>query len=241
LKIWSQDQKTLFKAAADLRYLLAQGYPRRGALLFVGNHYQLTRREREMLNRGVYPEPEAQTRRQRLLPAEKIQGRALGVDGHNVLITLECALLKQVLIDCDDGLIRDVAGASSSYRPGEITDRALELALNFLQAHGAKSVLFLLDAPMSQSGELAAHVSAVLAGRGLMGRARAVPVPEAELYAFTGLVATSDSVLIDRVDEPVDLAGQIIRRWLPEVEIMELKEPALSARTRTQADSARRT
>jgi len=240
LKIRLQEEEILFKAAADLRYLLAQGYPRRGALLFVGNHYQLSRPEREMLNRGVYPEPEAQIRRQHLLPAEKLRGRALGVDGHNVLITLECALLKQVLIDCDDGLIRDAAGASSSYRPGEITERALDLALDFLQAHDVKSVMFLLDAPMSQSGDLAAQVTAVMAGRGLMGRARAVPVPEAELYAFPGLVATSDSVLIDRVNEPVDLAGQIIRKWLPEVKIMGLKEPILPGRTRTGADSSRR-
>ena len=204
-------------AAEDLRYLLSRGYPRLGALTFVGNHYQLPRQERDILVRGVYPEAVARERRSKLSGPDDLRGRALGVDGHNVLITLENALQGRVLVDCDDGLVRDIAGVAASYRPSEITEQAVRLFMDYVIGRRVGSVLFLLDAPLSMSGELAAEVNAVMSGRGLMGRARAVPVPETELYVFSGLVATSDSVLIDRVAEPLDLAGHIIREKLPEV------------------------
>ena len=202
-------------AADDFRYLLSRGYPRLGALTFVGNHYQLPKEERNILVRGVYPEKDASRRRSKMLSPDELRDRALAVDGHNVLITLENALQGRVLVDCDDGLVRDIAGAAASYRPSEITEQALNLLMDFVTGRQVRSVLFLLDAPLSLSGELAADVNAVMSGRGLMGRARAVPVPEVELFDFSGLVATSDSVLIDRVAEPLDLAGHIIRERLP--------------------------
>ncbi len=213
----------LIQAAEDLRYLLGRGYPRTGALTFAGNHYQLPREQREILNRGVYPDAEASARRCKLLPPDSIAGRSVGVDGHNVLITLESALRDRTIVECDDGLIRDVAGVYASYQPDEWTDKALRLVLDYLVEHRVHSIVFLLDAPLSFSGELAAEIGAVMSGKQIMGRARAVPVPDAELYAFSGLVATSDSVLIDRVDEPLDLAGCIIRERFPGLERRSLR------------------
>ncbi|MFH1092385.1 MAG: DUF434 domain-containing protein, partial [Pseudomonadota bacterium] len=132
------------EAAQDFRYLLGKGYARPGALMFVGNRYQLPKSEREILNRGVYPEAEARTRRERLVTSDRLKGRTVGLDGHNVLITVESALLGRELVACDDGLIRDTAGLSSSYRPSETTDRALDLILNYLERQKATSVLFFL-------------------------------------------------------------------------------------------------
>jgi hypothetical protein len=145
------------------------------------------------------------------------------VDGHNVVITVESALLGRTLIASDDGLIRDTAGIHGSYRQQKITRKALELILNFLKAITPEFVLFLFDAPLSQSGELALTVTKNLSLYGLQGMARAVPVPEKELYDFQGPVASSDSVIIDRVKEPFDLAGQIIRKTISEAKVVSLR------------------
>jgi hypothetical protein len=204
------------EAAEDLRYLLGKGYPRPGALTFVGNRYQLPKPDREILGRGVYPGAEALARRNKLIGPEGVKGRAVGVDGHNVLITMESAILGRDLILCDDGLIRDAAWVSNSYRPSDATDEALDLILDYLDEKGALSIVFFLYGPLRLSGELAAQIRAVLSGKGLMGRAEAVPAPTAELKDFPGLTATSNSVLIDRAAEPIDLAGQIIRRRMPD-------------------------
>ena len=210
-------------AAQDLRYLLGRGYPRPGAVTFVGNHYQLPRSDRDILSRGVYPDPEATERRARLLGPESIKGRSVGVDGHNVLITLESALTGRTLVDCDDGPVRDIAAAAGSYQPSSVTIEAIDMTLDFLTRQGAASIMFLLDAPISRSGDLAAQIGSMMAGRGLIGRARAVPVPDAELAEFGGLTATSDSVLIDRASHPIDLAGLMIRELKPKVSLTRLK------------------
>ncbi len=215
----------LIKSAADLRYLLAKGYPRSAALTFVGNHYQLTRTERDFLNRGVYPDSVARARREKMVRPEQTAGRSLGVDGYNVLITMESALLGRDLIEADDGLIRDIAGLYASYRPSEVTTQALNFILDFLKHIKPDTVLFLLDAPMSHSGEFARRITSVLADLGLSGQAKAVSAPEKELSRFPGLVATSDSVLIDRTPEPFDLAGHLIKKYLPGAKIITLTQP----------------
>ena len=68
------------------------------------------------------------------------------------------------------------------------------------------------DAPLSRSGELARRSREIFASRGLTVQAAAVPVPERELAAFPGAIATSDTALIDAHQILVDLAGEIIRR-----------------------------
>ena len=214
---------SLLKAASDLRYLLDKNYDRKGTVTFVGNHYQLTKADREILKRGVYPDSVAKARWNKLLKPELLNNRPLAVDGHNVVITVESALLGRTLIASDDGLIRDTAGIHGSYRQQKITRKALELILNFLKAITPEFVLFLFDAPLSQSGELALTVTKNLSLYGLQGMARAVPVPEKELYDFQGPVASSDSVIIDRVKEPFDLAGQIIRKTLSEAKVVSLR------------------
>ena len=204
-------------AAHDLRFLLARGYPRPGSLTFVGNHYQLPKEERQILQRGVFPGPEAEKRRAKLIDPEMLAGRPLNVDGHNVLITLESALLGRCLIKADDGVIRDIAGLHRSYRPSDTTEQALDLILNYLDRKKTRSVVFILTAQLSLSGELAAQVNAVLGARGIMGRAVAHEAADARLRSSPGIIATSDSAILDRAAEPFDLAGNIIREWMPEI------------------------
>ncbi len=57
---------------------------------------------------------------------------------------------------------------------------------------------------------------------GLRGDARAVRVPETILLGYQGVVATSDSVIIDGVERVVDLAGHVIRNRVPDPWFIEL-------------------
>lgn len=216
-------KSTFLEAAEDLRYLLGKDYPRLGALTFVGNRYQLPKEEREILGRGVYPGQEGLARKNRLKGPGEIKGRAVAVDGYNVIITIESALVGRDLIECDDGLIRDAAWVSNSFRPSDVTEEALDLILDYLFERGALSILFYLYSPMGMSGELAAHIRALITGRGMMGRAEAVPMPAAELKRIPGIIASSNSVIIDRVSEPLDLAGRIIREKMPDLPLITLK------------------
>jgi hypothetical protein len=199
-------------AAVDFRYLLGRGYPRLEALRLVGNRYGLDRRARQLLHRGVFAPAAAAARRGKLHLLREFAGQALGLDGHNVLITLECALRGLPLVAADDGFIRDVGQVSGAFKPSDHTDRVLELVAAYLVSQAAGLVRVFYDAPMSRSGELARRTAALWADRGLQVEALAVPVPERALAAFPGPIATSDTALIDSHAAVVDLAGEIIRR-----------------------------
>jgi hypothetical protein len=223
------DLAALRQAAADFRYLLNRGYSRRASLALVGNRYDLDRRARQILHRGVFAEAAARARRSKLRRLADLAGNPLALDGHNVLITLESALQGLHLVAADDGFIRDVAEVSRAYRASAATDAALDLIARYLGEISCRPLTVLYDAPMRKSGELARRTREIFAAHGLSAEVAAVPVPEKEFLAFPGSIATSDTHLIDARESIVDLAGEIIRREAGQegdFQIIVLQEPA---------------
>ncbi len=197
------------KAVADMRYLLSQGYEKNQVLTWVGNKYQLSKDQRQLLNRSICAPETAKKRQKKKQGLWRLRGSILGIDGHNVLITVESALKNRILLLADDGFIRDIAGVSASYRPSKTTYKALKVILTLLSLYKPTQIDWYYDAPLSRSGELAATTRKFLKACGLKGKAEAVPVPERFLSAYP-LVATSDGALIDICSEVIDLAGEVI-------------------------------
>ncbi len=214
-------------ASLDFRFLLNRGYPRKPSLELVGNRYQLTFDERHLLHRGVFSDEDSRMRRTRKIPFPQIRGKDLAIDGYNVLITLEAGLSGRPLILGDDGFIRDISGLSGKYRTSEKTKEALSLIINALKKIRPKHTLFLFDAPISRSGELAKEIRDRLKQEGIPGNARTLKVPEKILNKFSGVVATTDTAIIDQSTMAADLAGHIlIRHVKPEFIITWRNSPA---------------
>lgn len=203
--------KYLQEAAEDFRYLLNRGYPRKPSLELVGNRYQLTFDERHLLHRGVFSDEDSIWRKGRKIPFYQIRDRDLAIDGYNLVITLEAGLSGLPLILGDDGFIRDISGLSGNYRRSEKTEEALLLIFNALKRVKPRHALFLFDAPISKSGELARKIRRRLKKEGIPGNAQAMKVPEKILIGFSGVVATTDTAIIDQSKKAVDLAGHILR------------------------------
>lgn len=208
----------LHKAASDLRYLLnylhSKGYEKRSVVRLVGDRYLLDKSQRHLLYRSICSEEEARARRAKLVSLPQIQGRILAIDGYNVLITIESALAGKTIVLSDDGLVRDIAGVFGRYKPTEKTHQALELVFKVLKEGQPEKALFFLDSPISKSGELAAKIRNMLAEWGLAGDARAVGAPGRELLSLGRIIASSDSILIDKAEAVFDLAGYVIREKL---------------------------
>jgi hypothetical protein len=208
-------------AVHDLVYLLERGYPKRSAITLVGNRYRLDSAERMILYRGVFRRDEAETRKNKLRDCSEEVVQKLAVDGYNVLITLESYLLGRTIFRSLDGFVRDIAGVYGNFTFSEMTRRSAALLAGFVdivrKASGIEIELIVyLDAPVSKSGELAAYMRGFFLERGIESRLEVVHDPDVRLIAegTSGAVATSDTVIGDRVEILVDIPGYIIIRML---------------------------
>ncbi len=205
-------QKRLIPSYVDLKFLLERNYPKAGALRFVGDHYQLRQEERDALYRAAFPDDVCAERRRKRLTLSALRHKSLVMDGHNVLITLESALASKPLVLSDDGFVRDVSRVFRSFRPTARTRDAWMLVQKLLIDYPPGSVTVILDAPLSRSGELAGRIRRWMTDAPWPGEVRLEKMPEAAVLNTPGVKASADSMVLDRADEIIDLAGHIIRR-----------------------------
>jgi hypothetical protein len=206
----SEEVRVLYQAAEDLFGLLNRGYPRSSAITWVGNRYDLPRAGRELLGRGVFSQEAALRRRAKKARGAAWRSRRLAVDGHNVHITVESALLGRPLVAANDGALRDIAAVSARFRPGPATQRAVEVICRTLREFPPREIAFYFDSPMSRSGELAGMYERRLQEMGLNGSARAVPVPERHLCGRDCVAASSDRAVLDGCEAWLDLGRWVI-------------------------------
>jgi len=200
------------EGALDFRYLLNRGYPRKATLELVGNRYQLTSDLRHLLHRGVFSNADSKLRSKKRLPIKAIRDKKLAIDGYNVSSAVEAGLSGQPLVLGDDGFIRDISGLSGRFKKTERTQEAIRMVLNVLKRMKPLQILFLFDAPISRSGQLAQEIRERLKREHIPGDARAVKVPEIILNRYPGVIATSDTAIIDQSEKVVDLAGATLRQ-----------------------------
>jgi len=213
----------LQKAANDFHYLLNRGYPRKPSLELIGNRYGLSYDQRHLLHRGVFSDDDAKARKKKQVPLRALHDQDLAMDGHNVLITIEAALSGRSLISSNEGFVRDISSLSGDFKKTEVTEKAIGLVFEFLKKVKPRYTIVLFDAPISKSGLLAREVRERLNGEGIPGDAQALKVPEKVLVDFRGIVATSDTDIIDRSRAVFDLAGHLVRNRIKPKSLLKLK------------------
>src|SRR5689334_13065911 len=75
-------------AVVELSYLLGCDYAPDAALKLVGDHHQLTTRQRKGVLRASAPDPALSARTARRVPADALRGATLAIDGFNCLISV---------------------------------------------------------------------------------------------------------------------------------------------------------
>jgi len=201
----------LADAVRDLRYLLNRGYPRDSAVVFVANHYRLKLDERHLLARCVFSRAEVVSHRAKAVSSAKVRGKRLGVDGYNVLITVESILTGRQVMKCDDGFVRDLRAIFGKYRTSSATPRALAAILKTISRAKPREVVMMYDSQMSRSGELAAEVRRRLKQVGLKGDAQTVVGVDFKVRELD-IVASSDRAIIERAKAVWDLPAEVLRR-----------------------------
>lgn len=206
----------LKEAIIDLRFLLGRGYNREGSVDFVGDKYQLNKKDRLILYRAVYDSKTANEHAKKRFSAKAISGKRVAVDGYNVILTVESMLKNERLILCDDDFVRDVSAVHGKHKPTETTEKALGIFINFLKGFNPHEVIFFYDSQVSLSGEMASLTRRMLNESRLNGDAKAVKRADMEALNYGEVVSSSDAVIIEKSEKIVDLAGELIKTLSPE-------------------------
>lgn len=218
----------LHKAAQNLYYLLNQGYPIKGASVFVGNHYQMSERQRLALMRAVSSRESIENRKNKELH-ELPQGGVVHIDGFNTIITLEVALSGSLLLKCMDGAVRDLAALRGTYRLIDETTQAILMIGRILEKGGIGKAVFYLDSPVSNSGRLKEQIGTLLGNYPFELQFEVIHNVDVTLEALENVI-TSDAIILDKCKSWYNLGSRIIEENIkdyPFVDFSVLEETSL--------------
>jgi hypothetical protein len=215
------NKKKVSDAEYDLKFLLNRRYKKKNALAFVSNKYLLNRDERNYLGRKIYSNEVSMHRMVKIQDIEAVKNKNIFVDGYNVLITTEiiCNHEYDTVIMCDDGVLRDFKAVFGNYNRNKTTEKALTTIINLLNHYKPLSINFFYDSPVSKSGALAMLTNQILKKYEVYGTALTNKNVDFEIVKqyvkFGGVVATSDGVIIDSVEEVIDIPYWICKIAVP--------------------------
>jgi hypothetical protein len=208
----------LKEAVRDTCYLLNRGFENSGVVTFVGNHYQLTERQRLALMRGLAADKEIEARAAKEL--HDLVGTVL-IDGFNTFITLEVALSGSLVLQCADGTLRDLAGLHGSFRIVDKTVAAVDLVLKALSEFPVTKAIIYLDQPVSNSGRLKQLLESKQERCPFELEMRLLPDVDKQLTHGENVV-TSDSIILNNCQSWFNLNKYIVQKYVPKAWIVKI-------------------
>ena len=208
-------------------WLLTRGYASPSSLQLVGDRYELTKRQRIAVGRCACSREAFERRQRHRLAPEQLRDRPLWIDGFNVLTSLEAALAGGVILQAQDGCYRDMASVHGCYRKVSETVPGIQIVGELTARWGAAECRWLLDTPVSNSGRLKGILLEIAAQAGWPWRVELSYNPDAVLSRTEEIVASSDSVILDRCQCWVNLARLAIAERAPEAKVLDLSSEAL--------------
>ncbi len=198
-------ERDFLEAVDDYYYLLNRSYPERAVLKVIGDRYQLSRSQRQILFRGVAPRHKALERKARL--TADISRKAVFLDGYNVFLTVMNYLYGKILFIGNDGMMRDVGENYGKIKEKELFQRSCRLVMDVLQQDRPSAITVFLDSPVSHSAIHKQELILLLQEYHLNGEIILSRSPDYELkHLGDDCIATSDSVIMDgTVGDIVDL------------------------------------
>lgn len=211
-------------AVSELSWLLTHGYAPKAAVKLVGDKHSLTERQRLAVVRAAASDASLIRRQSTLALTGDLKDAEVIVDGFNLTITVEAALSGGVLLVCRDESIRDLSSVHGSYRAVSETDAALVLIGEELQRLQVKTVEWLLDQPISNSGRLAKRMRELAAARGWPWTVELLFNPDERINSSEKIAITSDGVVLDRVNRWVNFKEYLVKERLPESWVVKLNK-----------------
>ena len=185
----------------------------------VGDRYGLSLIYRNCLFRGISNDRVRVSRKKKLVGLHELNGNVLGIDWYNILISVESYLKGNLAFVADDGLLRDSAAVHGTYRPGKVTPKAVQAILKSITGLKQVRTDIFIDAPLHNSEDMAKDLRRRLKLHTVSDRADAafnriflVQSADIPLKSFRGIVASSDSNIIDHSEKIFDLSRYVLEK-----------------------------
>ena len=235
--LFHPDQHPALRTAVrDLSWLLGRGYVLPSALKLVGDRFQLTARQRMAVQRCACTDEAHREREARRVDPAAVAGGAVHLDGYNVLTTVEAALAGGVVLGGRDGCFRDLASMHGNFRRVEETRPAAEAIGDVVAGLGVILCRWWLDRPVSNSGRLKMLLLEIASTHGWNWQVDLVNDPDRTLLEVDGLVATADSVILDRCGRWFNLARVVIEKRVPDARVLDLGGSGFGFCSRVRTD-----
>ncbi len=214
----SKSIETLKLASSDVSAIIDRGYPIKSVSTFVGNHYQLSERQRIAIVRAVSPTVDVKTRLDKL--KTHCEDETVYIDGLNVIITLETMLSETTLIKCMDNTLRDLCGLRGTYKLIDKTNTAIRLIGEELANLKVSKVMFYLDSPVSNTGRLSQRIYELLQGFPFEVEVELVPNADVILESKSNVI-TSDAIILNKCYSWINLVYSIVCKKYPNTPIVD--------------------
>jgi len=222
-KLFAAEQLPVLRTAAgELSWLLTRDYSLKGAVKLVGDRYMLTDRQRLAVSRAACSDQSKERRAAVLVDAAAVPDQGLVVDGFNLIITVEAALSGGLLMLCRDGCIRDLSSVHGSYRTINETEIAIKLIGEAFEKLRPKSVEWLLDSPISNSGRLAQSIRDLASAKGWNWKVETLFNPDAAITKSKEVVISSDSHILDGAERWLNFNRYLVVERLAESWVIDL-------------------
>jgi hypothetical protein len=212
-----ESSSRIVEAARDYKYLLNRGYPASSSLNIVVTRYRMSRVERSLLLRCVHRDEYVAKVLRSVVSRDTISGSNLLIDLLNVSTTLIAFLEGECLYKCDDGIIRDLGGSRYWRGRRERALEAIDLIRDHLIAVKPVKIYLVLDRLAPMSGEILKNAEKIFRESGFNLEGILADKADKKIIELSrgledliGVVATSDSLILEKADQIYDLAGEII-------------------------------
>lgn len=204
-----------FKSAiADYCAFIEKGYSLKSLLKLIGDRYELNKQQRDTLARGISSEKDSINRRLKKIP-ELEPDTILYVDFYNIFFTILNYLNGKSLFICTDLFLRDCGGIYGKFNmESKKNKEIIDLMIFYLKELELEKVEFLLDSPISFSGELSSCINVRIKELEFNASAYTTRSPDFELKnKEKGAISTSDSIIIDNsILKVYDLAYSVLKK-----------------------------
>jgi hypothetical protein len=207
--------KSFQQAKRDYSYLLERVYSPGNILMLVSDHYGLTGVQRTMLYRGVSPNEENLRRIKKPVDEEFCRRKPLFIDGFNVLITIASYLQGLPVFLATDGFLRDASHTRGKIEAITCFEPAIGLLLKYLSEISPLKATIFLDLKVGIHRTISGKITELANHENCSVDILINDDVDNTLISMeTGIVCTSDSIIIDRTQAKVfDLARNLLVKY----------------------------